>query len=76
MILTALTIALMFAASEEVSFPTQDGGTVYADLYGRGERGVVLAHGARFDKASWKDQAEQLAGAGFRVAAVELRGYG
>jgi pimeloyl-ACP methyl ester carboxylesterase len=36
----------------------------------------VLAHGARFDKASWKDQANRIADAGFRVAAVEFRGYG
>jgi len=61
---------------QEVSFPTQDGGVVYADLYGAGRRGVVLAHGMRFDKASWKDQATQLASAGFRVAAIDFRGYG
>lgn len=68
----------MLAATspEEVSFPTQDGGVVFADLYGAGDRGVVLAHGARFDKASWKDQANRLASAGFRVAAIEFRGYG
>jgi pimeloyl-ACP methyl ester carboxylesterase len=30
----------------------------------------------RFDKASWKDQAGQLATAGFRVAAIDFRGYG
>ena len=49
---------------------------VHADLYGAGSRGVVLAHGMRFDKASWKDQATQLASAGFRVAAIDFRGYG
>lgn len=61
---------------DEVSFPTRDGGVVNADLYGAGGRGVVLAHGARFDKASWKDQAIQLARAGFRVVAIDFRGYG
>jgi pimeloyl-ACP methyl ester carboxylesterase len=30
----------------------------------------------RFDRASWKDQAVQLASAGFRVAAIDFRGYG
>ena len=70
------TMATLFAASEEVSFPTGDGGVVYADLYGAGNRGVVLAHGMKFDKASWRDQAVQLADAGFRVAAIDFRGYG
>jgi pimeloyl-ACP methyl ester carboxylesterase len=45
-------------------------------LYGAGDRGVVLAHGARFDKASWAKQAEVLAKAGFRVLAIDFRGYG
>ena len=33
---------------EQVSFPTQDGGLTHANLYGKGDRGVVLAHGGRF----------------------------
>ena len=37
---------------------------------------MVLAHGARFDKASWGKQAEVLAKAGFRVLAIDFRGYG
>jgi pimeloyl-ACP methyl ester carboxylesterase len=62
--------------AEHVSFPTQDGGIVYADLYGNGERGVVLAHGGRFNKESWKKQARILEKAGFRVLAFDFRGYG
>lgn len=64
------------AASEPllVSFPTQDGGIVYADLYGKGERGVVLAHGGRFTKESWAKQAQVLVKAGFRVLAIDFRG--
>jgi len=78
MITLVLGMLLMtaFAHADEVSFPTGDGGVVHADLYGTGGRGVVLAHGMRFDKASWKDQATQLASAGFRVAAIDFRGYG
>ncbi|MEO6710889.1 MAG: alpha/beta fold hydrolase [Planctomycetota bacterium] len=57
-------------------FPTQDGGVIYGDLYGSGERGVVLAHGGRFDKQSWKDQAHALVDAGFQVLAIDFRGYG
>jgi pimeloyl-ACP methyl ester carboxylesterase len=63
-------------AQEHVSFDTQDGGTVYADLYGKDDRGVVLAHGGRFDKESWEPQARTLAAAGFRVLAIDFRGYG
>ncbi|MCI0356045.1 MAG: alpha/beta fold hydrolase, partial [Acidobacteria bacterium] len=61
---------------ELVSFPTQDGGIVYADLYGKGDRGVVLAHGGRFNKATWEKQAQALAEAGFRVLAIDFRGRG
>ena len=59
-----------------VSFPTQDGGRVYGDLYGEGDRGVVLAHGGRFNKESWKEQAGMLAAAGFCVLAIDFRGRG
>jgi len=59
-----------------VSFPTADGGVVYADVYGSGERGVVLAHGGRFTKESWAEQAPVLAAAGFRVVAIDFRGRG
>jgi pimeloyl-ACP methyl ester carboxylesterase len=61
---------------ETVSFPTQDGGLIYADLYGEGAKGVVLAHGARFNKESWEKQAVVLAKAGFRVMAIDFRGKG
>ncbi|GEM_PF-180330 len=63
-------------APEQVSFPTQDGGIVYANLYGKGERGVVLAHGGRFNKESWEKQAQELVKAGFRVLAIDFRGRG
>jgi len=61
---------------ERVTFRTQDGGLVYADMYGKGDRGVVLAHGGRFNKESWALQARTLAKAGFRVLAFDFRGYG
>ncbi len=59
-----------------VSFPTQDGGVVYADVYGESDRAVVLAHGGRFNKESWATQARALAEAGFRVVAIDFRGRG
>lgn len=64
------------AAQEPISFPTQDGGIAYANVYGRGYRGVVLAHGGRFNKESWEEQAQILAAAGFRVLAFDFRGHG
>ncbi len=64
------------AAQKSISFPTEDGGVVYADIYGQGDRGVVLAHGGRFNKESWDKQARTLASAGFRVLAFDFRGYG
>jgi pimeloyl-ACP methyl ester carboxylesterase len=63
-------------AQEPVSFKTSDGAQVAAQAYGKGERGVVLAHGGRFTKESWKKQATELAQAGFRVLAIDLRGFG
>jgi dienelactone hydrolase len=59
-----------------IHFPTADGGVVHADVYGRGNQVVVLAHGGRFTKESWKEQAIRLAEAGFRVIAIDFRGRG
>jgi pimeloyl-ACP methyl ester carboxylesterase len=72
----ALALAIVAPAQQTVSFATDDGGTVCADLYGQGSRGVVLAHGGRFSKESWRDQALSLASAGFRVLAIDFRGFG
>lgn len=47
---------------------------IQADLYGIGSRGVVLAHGGRFNKESWKKQAEILSSHGFLVLALRFRG--
>jgi alpha-beta hydrolase superfamily lysophospholipase len=69
-------MAEFIAAQKLVSFSTPDGGLIYADLYGEGGRGIVLAHGAQFDKSSWEKQARVLVKAGFRVLAIDFRGYG
>ncbi len=78
--LLTVILALLFVrgagAQNAVSFPTEDGGLVYADIYGQGDRGIVLAHGGRFNKESWEKQAHVLASAGFRVLALDFRGYG
>ena len=74
--MAALALAVFTGAQEQVSFSTQDGGVVYADRYGEGDRGVVLAHGGRLDKASWEKQARALAKAGFHTLAIDFRGRG
>jgi pimeloyl-ACP methyl ester carboxylesterase len=75
-IIAAFVFTGVTTAQEHVSFATQDGGTVYADVYGKGDRCVVLAHGGRFNKESWEKQARILEAAGFRVLAIDFRGYG
>ncbi len=74
--IAAIAFVPLAAPQERVSFPTEDGGIVYADVYGTGDRGVVLAHGGRFNKESWATQAHALATAGFRVVAIDFRGRG
>ena len=76
-----LSAVLIFSSSigsgqELVHFSTADGAHIQADLYGSGTNAVVLAHGGRFDKESWEDQARALANAGFLVLALNFRGYG
>jgi pimeloyl-ACP methyl ester carboxylesterase len=63
-------------APREVSFPSSDGGQIQAHLYGSGKHGVVLAHGAVFNKESWQPLAERLAAAGLQVLAIDFRAYG
>ncbi|HEY1647090.1 MAG TPA: alpha/beta fold hydrolase [Terracidiphilus sp.] len=47
---------------------------IRADLYGSGTRGIVLAHGGRFNKQSWAAQAHVFSDAGFTVLAIDFRG--
>jgi pimeloyl-ACP methyl ester carboxylesterase len=72
----ALVFSIMAPAQQTVSIATDDGGQVCADLYGQGSKGVVLAHGGRFNKESWRDQALQLVSSGFYVMAIDFRGFG
>jgi len=74
--LLALVLATLAAAQNTTSFPTADGGRVCADLYGQGTRAVLLAHGGRFKKESWREQARAMASEGFRVLAIDFRGFG
>jgi predicted alpha/beta hydrolase len=75
-LLVVFSLVMAVPAFETVSFPTEDGGFIYANVYGAGPRGLVLAHGGRFNKEGWDKQATALAAAGFHVAAIDFRGYG
>jgi pimeloyl-ACP methyl ester carboxylesterase len=80
LIIATLLLAPSFA-SETISFPAQDGGRVCADLYrpdahSQSHRAVVLAHGGRFQKESWRDQVPPLLSKGFEVLAIDFRGFG
>jgi esterase/lipase len=75
-VIIALLLSGEALAQKIVSFPSEDGGVVYADVYGEGDRAVVLAHGGRFNKESWEKQARTLAAAEFRVLAFDFRAYG
>jgi pimeloyl-ACP methyl ester carboxylesterase len=72
----AFFFTTLAVAQQTVSFPTEDGGRICADLYGQGARVVVLAHGGRFNKESWREQAQDLASKGFRILAIDFRGFG
>jgi pimeloyl-ACP methyl ester carboxylesterase len=74
--LAILLLAPRLRAQESVSFAAPDGYRLQADQYGKSDRAVVLAHGGRFDRKSWKPQAEALAKAGFCTLAIDFRGYG
>jgi dienelactone hydrolase len=80
-ILTLTIVAIVLAtnvhAQRTVSFPTADGGIIFASVYGAGVKGLVLAHGgAIHNKESWTPQARELMAEGFYVLAIDFRGYG
>jgi pimeloyl-ACP methyl ester carboxylesterase len=74
--LAILSIGSLAPAQTTVSFSTQDGGTIFADVYGSGDKAVVLAHGGQFSKESWHKQALVFVQHGYRVLALDFRGYG
>lgn len=75
-LLAFVALSVVTAAQQVTTFPTEDDGLISANLYGKGARGVVLAHGGRFTKESWRDQAQELAAHGFHVLTFDFRGFG
>src|SRR5947209_2956647 len=79
-VLTLLGFALVLPSSvalaqQTVRIPVPGGTSALdADLYGTGRKCIILAHGGRFGKESWRKQAELLAGSGFAALAIRFRG--
>jgi pimeloyl-ACP methyl ester carboxylesterase len=76
LILLCLLLSLRPAlAQRPVHFPVPNAqGEIQGDLYGAGTKALILAHGGRFDKESWKSQADVFAHSGFMVLAIRFRG--
>jgi pimeloyl-ACP methyl ester carboxylesterase len=75
-VLLAIATVTLASVQRSISFRAGDGGRVCAEFYGQGVRAIVLAHGGRFNKESWRSQANALASDGFRVLAIDFRGFG
>lgn len=66
-------------AQRLISIPVVDAGPgktaeIQGDLYGGGRHALLLVHGGRFNKDSWRKQGPVFARAGFLVLAINLRG--
>jgi pimeloyl-ACP methyl ester carboxylesterase len=81
--LAGLLISVLFVVGIDasqpaslVSFPTEDGGTIYANSYGYGPHAVVLGSNGCGAKESWEPQAQRLVAEGYKVLAIDFRGNG
>jgi pimeloyl-ACP methyl ester carboxylesterase len=79
LVIAALLLGEPVLAQRHVSIPVVDQASgkttqIQADVYGKGRRALLLAHGGRFNKESWRKQAPVFARAGFLVLALNFRG--
>jgi pimeloyl-ACP methyl ester carboxylesterase len=77
--IAAALLAIPLSAQRPVSIPVVDPSSgkttqIQADLYGHGPRALLLLHGGRFNKESWRKQAPVFAHAGFLVLAINFSG--
>jgi pimeloyl-ACP methyl ester carboxylesterase len=64
------------AESRTLWFTASDGTRLDGAELGTGPRGVILLHESPADLCGWEPYAEKLAGRGFHVLLVDLRGFG
>jgi alpha-beta hydrolase superfamily lysophospholipase len=62
--------------TERVSFAASDGVTINGLALGEGKVGVVLGHQMYSSYCEWYEFAQELAGKGYAVLAIDFRGYG
>jgi len=74
LLLALLAVRQRALAQQTVTITVPDSGSIGADLYGSGDRGLVLVgHGGYSTRATWAPQARVLADAGFHVLVMETR---
>jgi pimeloyl-ACP methyl ester carboxylesterase len=61
---------------ESVTFLSQDGLKIEAEIFGSSNHIVILAHGKIFNMESWEVFARYLEGQGFSAMPFNFRGYG
>jgi alpha-beta hydrolase superfamily lysophospholipase len=64
------------AVAGQVQVPSMDGVALVGDVWGRGERGVLLIHDEARNRADWGTLGTKLAMSGYHVLAIDLRGHG
>jgi hypothetical protein len=64
-LLATLLLTHFVAAEEHVSFPTEDGGVVYADIYGKANVGLCSRTGAASTRKAGKSRLEHSRRRGF-----------
>lgn len=60
----------------EVSFTTEDGIDISGNIFGTGNKWVILSHMYPTDQTSWFGFAQELADKGYIVLTYDFRGYG
>lgn len=61
---------------EEVTFTTEDGIEINGNIFGSGNRWVIISHMRPTTQTSWFDFARYLANNGYIVLTYDFRGYG
>ena len=75
-IIAPLLVVAAASAQRTVSFPTDDGGLVYADVYGEDDRQSCWPTAASSTRRAGRNRPDMLVAARFRALALDFCGYG